>query len=320
MNSLIYGNAAVKAREHLSLLTKEKLIRLLDVDTTADGVKILTESGYGGGMILARAEDYPELLQKEEEVYIDYVKGIAPKNSGIECMLLKKDYLNIKALLKNRIFASDIKLTSGGVYEVEELMALVEKGESEVLPESLVSLVKSLLEMSDADASDIDIIVDKAYFEDIAARVKKSHSNLLKEYFTLKADGTNLLTMLRAKKAKLNTSKLKALLISGGELKASDLIDAYETDGGILELAKAFKYREMLEDNIGNIVAFEKCLDEALVKILADNKDDMFSLGPIVYYLYAKELELKTVGVILTGVQNNAPKSAIRERVRQIYA
>ncbi len=320
MNSLIFGNAAIKAREHLSLLTKEKLIRLLDVATTADAVKILTESGYGGGFILSRAEDYSILLKKEEAVYIEYVKSIMPEKSGIECMLLGKDYLNLKALLKNTLFNCDIGFTSGGVFDMADFVELVEKGESQTLPQNIVFAVNHILGLEKVEASDVDLILDQAYFDDIALRVKKSRSKLLKEYFGLKADGTNILTLLRAKKAGLNAKKLERQLVNGGELKKEALVEAFDVEGGILELAKTFKYREMVEENIANIVGFERSLDEALVKILSESKDDMFSLGPIVYYLYAKELEIKTVGVILTGVQNNAPKSAIKERVRQIYA
>ncbi len=319
MNSLIYGNAAIKARENTSLLTRDKLIRLMDAESTADAVKILTESGYGGGLVLNRAEDYLELLSKEEQVYLDYVKSVAPANCGIESMLIDKDYLNLKVLLKNKLFDARANLASGGFFDLEELKSLVETGESDTLPAVMTSAVNSILARESVAPAEIDVTLDKAYFIDVYTRAKKSHSAILKDYFVLKADGTNVLTYLRAKKAGLNEAKLNSLLVDGGNIAPKLLAEAYANDS-LSELIKDYSIREIVEANSQSVVAFEKALDDSLIAMLSTKKDDMFSLAPLAYYVVAKGLELKTVGVILTGIQNNAPKSAISERVRVIYA
>ncbi len=319
MNSLIYANSAIKARENTSLLSRDKLIRLLDAEATVDAVKILTESGYGGGLVIARAEDYQDLLDREEEVYLEYVKSVAPQGLGVESLFLEKDYLNLKVLVKNRVFGADARLTGGGIYDKDALVELVEKGESTVLPKDVVAVVNGLLDSQPKTPADIDVTLDRAYYRDVVARVKKSHSAILKEYFTAKIDGVNVLTYLRAKKAGLNLQKLSSLLVDGGSIAPQDLVRAYEEDG-LMDLVKNYPIRTLVEDNASSIVGFEKALDDSLIALLNKDKDDMFSLAPLAYYVVAKGLELKTVSVILTGVQNNAPKSAIKERVRQIYA
>ncbi len=319
MNSLIYGNSAIKAKETTSLLTKDKLIRLLDASSTVDAVKILTESGYGAGLVLDRAEDYQLLLQKEEDSYLDYVKSVAPDGCGIESLFVVKDYLNLKALLKNKLFGASARLASGGVYNISDLEELVETGESDTLPAVLVDVVAGVLSVEAPTPADVDVMLDAAYFSEVKARVKKSRSPILKKYFALKADGTNMLTYLRAKKAHLSSSRLSRLLVVGGEIALDAIVAAYESDG-LLELVKAYEIRDLVENHSSSIVSFEKALDDSLLALLTVEKDDMFSLAPLIYYVIAKELELKTVGVILTGIQNNAPKSAIKERVRQIYA
>ena len=48
-------------------------------------------------------------------------------------------------------------------------------------------------------------------------------------------------------------------------------------------------------------------------------KYETFSVGPLLAYLVARENEIKTVRIILTGKQNGFPEEAIRERVREMY-
>ena len=46
-NSLIYSNARVKTLEN-TLLTSEKITRMVFADSLEEGVRVLTECGYGG--------------------------------------------------------------------------------------------------------------------------------------------------------------------------------------------------------------------------------------------------------------------------------
>ena len=44
-----------------------------------------------------------------------------------------------------------------------------------------------------------------------------------------------------------------------------------------------------------------------------------FSLGPLVAYVLARENEIKTVRIILTGKRSGLPEEFIRERAREMY-
>ena len=48
-------------------------------------------------------------------------------------------------------------------------------------------------------------------------------------------------------------------------------------------------------------------------------KYNSFSAGPILAYFLARENEIKTVRIILTGKLNNLSDDYIRERLRKMY-
>ena len=50
-NSLVYSNARVKAMEN-SFLTNEKIVRMAYSDSLEEGIKILQENSYGGGVVI----------------------------------------------------------------------------------------------------------------------------------------------------------------------------------------------------------------------------------------------------------------------------
>ena len=52
---------------------------------------------------------------------------------------------------------------------------------------------------------------------------------------------------------------------------------------------------------------------------MRSQKYESFSVGPLLAYLLARQNEIKTVRIILTGKQNVFQDEAIRERIREMY-
>ena len=65
--------------------------------------------------------------------------------------------------------------------------------------------------------------------------------------------------------------------------------------------------------------AFERWCDNRMIETLKSQKYETFSVGPLLGYLIARENEIKTVRIILTGKQNGFTDDAIRERIREMY-
>ena len=56
-----------------------------------------------------------------------------------------------------------------------------------------------------------------------------------------------------------------------------------------------------------------------MTEMLKTQKYEVFSVGPLLGYLIARENEIKTVRIILTGKQNGFSDDAVRERIREMY-
>ena len=65
--------------------------------------------------------------------------------------------------------------------------------------------------------------------------------------------------------------------------------------------------------------AFERWCDNRMIETMKPQKYETFSVGPLLGYLIARENEIKTVRIILTGKQNGFSEDAIRERIREMY-
>ena len=67
-------------------------------------------------------------------------------------------------------------------------------------------------------------------------------------------------------------------------------------------------------------MAFEVEQDNALLKMWKDNKDDMFSVAPIVAFYLTKITQIRVAKLAVAGIKNGVEQSQIRERMREIYA
>ncbi len=319
MDGLLYANGVIKCKES-SILGKDKIIRMIDAESLADAVKVLTESGYGSNLGIDAPEKYPLLINKERFDSVETVKKLAPKNSGIELFLLENDYLDAKAMLKNRLFGATIPTTDKGVYGTEKIKEFIEERKDGVLSQKLSEGINDVLDMTSPNPSYIDIVLDKKYFEDMSGLKKKINDDALKEYCTLKSDGRNILSYLRAKRAGLKVEQYLDLFVVGGMIEKDTFMKYYDDENGIYEISKVFSERDVLESSKGDPSTFEKKLDESLANIFIKRKSDMFTVAPLIHFLIVKETELKSVSVILTGIANHVDKNIIKQRVRDIYA
>jgi len=65
--------------------------------------------------------------------------------------------------------------------------------------------------------------------------------------------------------------------------------------------------------------AFERWCDNQIMETIRPQLYNSFSLGPLVAYVLARENEIKTVRIILTGKRSGLPEEFIRERAREMY-
>ena len=103
----------------------------------------------------------------------------------------------------------------------------------------------------------------------------------------------------------INVEQLAKAALSGADALREYLKETVYADGV-----------EALEESPS---AFERWCDNQMIEAIKPQKYNAFSAGPLVAYLLARQNEIKTVRMILTGKQNGFPDEMIRERIREMY-
>ncbi len=79
------------------------------------------------------------------------------------------------------------------------------------------------------------------------------------------------------------------------------------------------EYRAAVEEIKKSSSAFERWCDNKVIESMRPQIHNPFTLGPLAAYILARENEIKTVRIILSGKRNSLPEDVIRERVREMY-
>jgi V/A-type H+-transporting ATPase subunit C len=65
--------------------------------------------------------------------------------------------------------------------------------------------------------------------------------------------------------------------------------------------------------------AFECWCDNLIISHIQTQKYNSFTLSPLAAYILAKENEIKTMRIVLSGKRNDISDHSIRERLREMY-
>lgn len=317
-NSLVYSNARVKAMEN-SFLTNEKIVRMAHSDSLEEGIKILQESSYGGGAVI-EGNDYESLLQEEDKRVSEFMLDAMPKGVGMESFLIKNDYHNLKAIVKGkymRLDSVDFMLMPKGMLDVAELQEKVLSDDYSTLSETMRKAIEEIdFARANGNASPrfIDMTLDKACYKEIMATLSKAKNSAIKKYWQTNIDLSNISAFVRCRKIDA-PDIFKESFIDGG------LLDKSFFDGDIVEkliYSEYSKFAETLKE--GDMVAYERQWDNALIDIFKEKRNDIFSIAPLAGFYVAKKIEIKIVRMICILLKNDVDKEIIKARLRELYA
>ena len=125
---------------------------------------------------------------------------------------------------------------------------------------------------------------------------------------------------VRSQKTGKNVDFMKKAMVNCSEINVDQLTQA--ALAGAEEIAQYLEgtsYREGADALRISPSAFERWCDNKMTDSMRSQKYESFSVGPLLAYLLARQNEIKTVRIILTGKQNEFPDEAIRERIREMY-
>lgn len=316
-----YAVARIRALE-VSLLTNAVIEQLLACKSAEQALQFLVEKGWGD--LTAGTLDADEVLNKEEEKMWQTIREVAPDMHVFDVLSLPKLYHNLKAAIKEvctevenkNIFYDDCEIPG------EEMFALVQNKEFDKLPGNMSATAREAFDtlLHTRDGQLCDLIIDHATLEAMLEAGKKSGEKIIEEYAQTAVAIADIKIAVRSQKTGKNAEFMKKAMVNCSEINVDQLTQA--ALAGAEEIAQYLEgtsYREGADALRISPSAFERWCDNKMTDSMRSQKYESFSVGPFLAYLLARQNEIKTVRIILTGKQNEFPDEAIRERIREMY-
>lgn len=322
----LYISARIHAME-TKLLTRERMERMLSARSAEEASKVLSECGYG---------DFPSLTPAAIEHTLDEarlslfseLRRAAPDPAIVDVFCIKYDYHNAKVLLKAEATGQspDGLLLDAGRYPAARLKEDYVQGDLSRYSATFAQAVAQAKELlaSSGDPQSADLLLDRAYYTEMLAAAKAARSSFLEGYVRLSIDSVNLRSVVRAARMGKGPDFLRRVLLPEGNVKTDSLLAA---GSGAADLAGVFTHTYLTAAaqegaeamRGGSLTQFERLCDNALTAYLSQGKRVAFGEHPLIGYLYAKENELTTIRIILTGRMAGLDAETIRERLRESY-
>ena len=198
----------------------------------------------------------------------------------------------------------------------------VRENDFSLLPDVMAEAAKKATDalLTTRDGQRCDIILDRACLTAIHKTGKESKNALITAFSEFKVAAADIKIAARA----LHTGKSRAFLEESlapcDTLDLEELIDAAskDTDTFYAYLSRT-DYADGVKALKDGFSAFEKWCDDrqtALVKEIS--RQDYFTVAPLLGYVTARQNEISTVRIIISGKQNNLPDERIRARLRDL--
>ncbi len=322
----LFLSTRIRALER-SLLSRERMERMLDAATPADAAKVLQECGYPESEEVT-VDSVNEMLVAARQRLFDDLYLFAPDKRILDVFKIKYDYHNAKVLLKSeaRGLDSHRHLVDTGRVTPEEMQDHIRTSDFRGLPGQLSGAIVRARETlgTTGDPQLSDFVLDQAYFADMFELANKSGSDFLDGYVRISIDAANLKSLVRTLRMGKDADFLKGVLFSGGNVDTRRILNAVNAGSDMEELYSVGVLREAAEAgtvaiNGGGLTQFEKLCDDAVMSYIGSARYVAFGEAPLVAYLAAKESEFTAVRIIMTGRLAGLPADLIRERLRESY-
>ena len=329
-----YAVARIRAMEH-RLLDAAVLQRMIDAEDSASVLKILGETSYASALTSQAGEfDFDKVLESDLHSIYEEVRSFVPDKELIDLMRLQYDFHNVKVILKSMFNARNggkkrwDLLTSLGSYPVDDLVSNMESEDYRLLPFGLNNLLPkcvSIWEQS-KDVLEIERLLDDRLYEVMLEKSESLGMSGVKDWVRARIDGENLRVMLRLKRFGFEGAKAAAFLHNGGTLDTglltSLISEPFESWSRAIEFSDLGRVLNTI-DATGEfsdiILSLEKVLEDFYLEKIAISRFRPASPDNIPMYLWAKEMEIKNVRVILVSKNNKGDKDQLRRLLRHGY-
>ena len=316
----IYAVARIRAKE-LLCFGSPAMEQLMACKTYEECLRMLNEKGWGDGS----AGHPPEsLLDGERNKTWEQVRELVEDMSVFDVFLYANDYHNLKAAIKENYAPShgaDI-YSSNGTIDPAVFRQAADEHDFSVLPAGMRDAAEEAMSVlrETGDGQLCDIIIDKAALNAILQAGKASGDPLLAFYAEHPVATANIKTAVRCQKTGKSLDFIRRALAKCDTLDVSLLTQAsVESFDAIIAYLNTTEYSGAAEALTQSASAFERWCDNRLIEKIRPQKYETSTIGPLAAWLLARENEIKTVRILLSGKRNGLSDDAIRERLREMY-
>ena len=237
----------------------------------------------------------------------------------------RKDIEDIKTILRGKFTNTDEKtimnsITAAGTLSNDFLISLLKKESVEEILKNNKMVDFSLLKNGLKDLNEkkslagIENALDKYYYSHLIqfSKILPKEGALFRGFLLKEVEVLNILILLRLKKAKLGKDAVKDFIILGNQFNNSKIMNLANVED-LDELARALEkteYGNIIAKGIeefkksGSLITLETELYKYLLKqsILLLHQHPL-SVDVILGYMFAKEIEVRNLRIIVKGKQ-----------------
>lgn len=316
-----YGVARIRALES-TLFTDDTISQLLQCESYEECMNFLRGKGWGNGNT---EQPFEEMLMEEKKRTWNVLYEIVKDRKACEILTIPDEFHNLKAAIKQvctqdkieNIFYTHCNL------QPEFLKECIRQAQYTSLPEQMSEAAKEATEilLRTGNGQLCDVIIDRAALEAVREAGEQSENDFIRQYADIQLTIANIKTAVRCAATGKDRSFLEKCLVSCRGISITDLCQAADNGlEGVCSYLEASGYKEAVDALKESKSVFECWCDNRIMEEMKPQKYNAFTLGPIVAYVVAREMEFKTVKIILSGKLNHFDNDFIRERVRVMYA
>lgn len=315
-----YAVARIRALE-VSLFSNSTIDQLMACADYAQCLQFLEEKGWGNAETSGNAE---AILTREEEKIWEVVKELSIPMDTFDVLSYPKLFHNLKAAIKEvctgksggHIYYEDVAVPGSTMLEI------VKEKDFGKLPSNMQHAAQEAYEalLHTKDGQLCDVIIDRAALDAIYSAGQSAKDAIIRDYAESTVAVADIKIAVRSQKTAKTIDFMKRAMAECKTISVDQLSKA--ALGGmdsIREYLLGTAYAEGAEALADSPSAFERWCDNRIIQTISPQKYNAFTIGPVIAYVIARQNEIKTVRIILSGKLNELPDDSIRERVREMY-
>ena len=315
-----YAVARVKSRE-LLLLNSQDVEGLLSCKSYKECLNFLSDRGWS---IKEKTTDYQRILSWQADEMWEFINEVVKEKEGFNVLLYPIDFNNLKAAIKLFITDTENKeiFSSGGSVSADLIWNCVREKRFDLLPERLETVAKNAFEtlLHTKDPQACDAIIDAGLLCAVKAEGNLSKTVIIKDYAEAFVACADIKISVRGSYMGKKLEFFKGALAECDSLDVSRL--AVAASNGISEVCEYLlitDYADAVESIMMSISDFENWCNNKILELISDEKNDYFTVAPIIAYILNRQNEIKLVRIILASKLAGIDEELIRKRLGRLY-